>query len=111
MNYHEYLQSPEWARLRDAVLARDKTCVLCGYGIDLQVHHRTYERVGCELLEDLVALCLQCHRLFHAAVPIQKPATGKWRAEIEAYRPLNPKQTTEAVDELWKKLGWGGDKR
>jgi hypothetical protein len=32
---------------------------------DLQVHHRTYERRGAELADDLVVVCRQCHEIHH----------------------------------------------
>jgi len=31
----------------------------------LHVHHRTYERVFHETLDDLCVLCEDCHELFH----------------------------------------------
>jgi hypothetical protein len=37
-------------------------CQQCGAGRALQVHHRTYDRVGAEWDEDLQVLCADCHR-------------------------------------------------
>lgn len=34
-------------------------------GGSLQVHHRTYERLGAELPGDLQVLCPECHRSVH----------------------------------------------
>jgi hypothetical protein len=31
----------------------------------LDVHHRTYERVGQEQLRDLIVLCRTCHSRYH----------------------------------------------
>ena len=69
--YHEYLFSPEWDLLRKAKLKEaGHKCQLCNAsGVKIEVHHRTYERVFHELLEDLIALCDPCHKKFHDRLP------------------------------------------
>ncbi len=60
-SYDQYLNSPEWAKIRQAVFERDfYTCQHC-YGIAEVVHHLTYVRQYHELLEDLISLCRDCH--------------------------------------------------
>lgn len=60
--YREHLQSPHWAGIRTRRLALDdEQCAGCGATESLQVHHLTYERMGAELLSDLVTLCASCH--------------------------------------------------
>ncbi len=66
--YLLYLCSPDWAAKRTAVLARKHG--LCEYeggcgNRATQVHHRTYDRIGAEKLEDLLAVCSTCHRTIH----------------------------------------------
>jgi hypothetical protein len=67
MSYREYLRTPEWRTTRAAALERAGYC--CALDVthteDLEVHHRTYERIGRELAIDLVVLCRPCHRLHH----------------------------------------------
>lgn len=68
--YAEYLQSYEWLDLRERVLQRDRyRCTVTGKaaktGDLLQVHHLTYERVGCELMEDLITVCRSAHEQIH----------------------------------------------
>lgn len=68
ITYQEYLESPEWAEKRRAVLARAAgRCEACGVeGVPLEVHHRTYERLGDEDVDsDLRALCRACHESAH----------------------------------------------
>ncbi len=67
MPYREYLRTPEWRRTRAAALVRaGNACSLDVTHTDrLEVHHRTYERVGAELVTDLVVLCHSCHELHH----------------------------------------------
>ena len=46
--------------------AAGRRCQLCNLGsVPLNVHHRTYERRGEELDEDLTVLCRECHHTFH----------------------------------------------
>jgi hypothetical protein len=53
-----YLESPEWHELAEAAKKRfGHRCALCNTDPGLQAHHRTYDRVGGELVEDLTALC------------------------------------------------------
>jgi 5-methylcytosine-specific restriction endonuclease McrA len=66
MPYADYLRTPEWA----GVAARAKAqagyrCMFCNSPGELHAHHRTYERRGAELEEDVVALCADCHRRLH----------------------------------------------
>jgi len=66
MPYPEYLKTPHWQRLRKEALRRAAyRCQVCNRDRMLHVHHRTYERRGCELARDLIVLCDQCHALYH----------------------------------------------
>lgn len=65
--YEDYLQTPHWKRKREEKLrAVGYRCQLCNSGSRiLDVHHRTYERRGEELDEDLTVLCRVCHNWHH----------------------------------------------
>ena len=65
-NYHEYLLSDHWKKLTEETkrLAGYR-CQVCNADGELHTHHRTYERRGDEFQGDLVALCANCHALFH----------------------------------------------
>jgi 5-methylcytosine-specific restriction endonuclease McrA len=67
--YLRYLDSPAWKRIRRQVLSRARgRCERCGrFSTALEVHHRTYVRLGHEPLTDLQALDLRCHREADAA--------------------------------------------
>jgi 5-methylcytosine-specific restriction endonuclease McrA len=62
MPYPEYLKTPEWELTRAAALERAGHC--CAINLshtgELDVLHRTKERLGSELPGDLVALCGSC---------------------------------------------------
>jgi len=63
--YKEYLH---WRKIRVEAIARaNHRCQLCNKDNILHVHHRTYERLGKELPEDLIVLCQSCHLKFHTS--------------------------------------------
>jgi 5-methylcytosine-specific restriction endonuclease McrA len=64
--YTAYLQTPEWFAKRQVVFHRaNGVCEGCRRLPAVHVHHLTYERVGDELLFDLVAVCRACHQKAH----------------------------------------------
>src|SRR5947209_4642716 len=77
MSYAEYLHTQEWLRRR-AVLLKivEHRCQLCYSSEGLQVHHRTYERLGQEKHADLIVLCGDCHALFHQHRRLVKQYSG-----------------------------------
>jgi hypothetical protein len=69
-----YLRSDHWRRTRIAALDRaDNRCQVCNGADALDVHHRTYERLGAELPGDLTVLCRRCHWLFHHTSTVKQP--------------------------------------
>lgn len=82
-----YLKSPHWAGVRGrALLKAEGHCGACGRccvrgycrlcerdtsddedpeAMRLEVHHKTYERLGHELDRDVVAVCESCHEGLH----------------------------------------------
>ena len=66
MPYASYLQSPEWIKRRQKALRfAGFRCQVCNASEGLNVHHRTYKRIGHENMGDLVTLCKKCHEIFH----------------------------------------------
>ena len=71
-----YYRSERWVDSRRKL--RRTTCARCGARRRLQVHHRTYIRLGWELQRDVVTLCVTCHRLEHGLVkPKVRPKRRK----------------------------------
>lgn len=66
--YYSYLDSWQWSVIRDAVMERDDHTCECGDHAT-QVHHLTYDNVGDEELDDLVAICRDCHEFEHGLKP------------------------------------------
>lgn len=66
VKYEEYIRSPEWHEKAAAIKKKfGGRCQACNSNVKVQVHHRTYERLGHELDTDLTVLCEHCHKLFH----------------------------------------------
>jgi hypothetical protein len=66
-SYDEYLRSAHWRDLRARYVAKfgPLECFVCGTPVSVQLHHCTYERIGCELLIDVVPMCRSHHRGLH----------------------------------------------
>lgn len=66
MPYQEYLRTDEWGlRRRAALVMFGGKCAVCASTESPNCHHRSYERRGEELPEDVVVLCREHHVLYH----------------------------------------------
>lgn len=64
--YVAYLKTDHWDRVRRAELrAAEYRCRLCYAQTGLEVHHRSYERLGEERPADVFAICGTCHSRQH----------------------------------------------
>jgi hypothetical protein len=91
-DYQRYLASREWALLKRQVHERadgGQTCERClassripGRVVVAAVHHRTYERIGHEQLEDLLGVCRGCHE-FLSGVSTNDPLRELLEDEVK----------------------------
>lgn len=66
MSYYAYINGPVWKQRRASFLMRrGKKCEACGHTGIMEVHHRTYDRMGQERDSDLAVLCDPCHTVVH----------------------------------------------
>ena len=63
-SYAAYLKSALWDRNK-AAARKPLRCWICGSTQNLHHHHRTYERLGRELADDLIVLCERHHSGLH----------------------------------------------
>jgi hypothetical protein len=67
-SYKSYMASEEWVLCREwwrrNTPAAARRCRMCG-DRHYDLHHRTYRRLGCERLRDLVPLCHRHHQALH----------------------------------------------
>jgi 5-methylcytosine-specific restriction endonuclease McrA len=61
------LEPERYTLIRNLVLERDGwRCQGCGSAINLQVHHlKARSRLGGDLMQNLITLCVSCHRKKH----------------------------------------------
>lgn len=68
VQYDEYIQSEFWAiKVKAAKRSANYRCQICNRSEEetiLDGHHRTYERLGKELPQDITILCRDCHELY-----------------------------------------------
>ena len=69
--YVDYLKSREWQELRRLVFRfYGGRCALnARHTKHLETHHRTYERLGRERVDDIIVLCRDCHQRYHDLLP------------------------------------------
>ncbi len=83
--YAKYLKSPQWkAKRQEAIAHHGTTCQRCGtkqapgYSTYyIRVHHKSYEHLGNEPMEDLEVLCVSCHEKIHDFRDKAGQRTGK----------------------------------
>ena len=64
--YSDYLKSRHWAKFKAKYRSKAiYQCCLCESTEKLQLHHKTYQRVGNEKIGDCVYLCANHHLLVH----------------------------------------------
>ena len=62
MGYKKYLKSVEWKTKRSFAIKMAKyKCQRCGSTKKLEVHHKNYECLYYERLNDVEVLCTNCH--------------------------------------------------
>ncbi len=68
-DYKGYLNTDHWKQLSARKKREtDNTCELCLSKEDIDTHHKTYIRIGRELLSDLSTICNPCHYKVHNKV-------------------------------------------
>jgi len=106
-DYKEYITSAAWEakkkKYRESKLPQ--TCLVCN-SKKVDLHHRTYKRLGNEWLNYLVPLCREHHQAAHSYV--DKNSIGLWggtrnyiRQASKAYKPLTRRRYLEILTEVF----------
>lgn len=71
-HYREYLKTEHWRDVKRRYKASKlpQRCFICNSYKNINIHHKTYKRVGREYLRDLLPLCSECHKLVHAQLKV-----------------------------------------
>lgn len=65
--YIEYLKTDQWKLIKSKVLERDNNrCNKCESTDKLHIHHKNYDSIFNESLDDLITLCKVCHYKHHS---------------------------------------------
>jgi hypothetical protein len=111
--YAAYRQTPRWqdlvARLHVRARGRceyqyaigplhDTSYERCPATSRLHAHHLTYERLGCEALDDLVLLCLRCHLIAHLLAAACMRCGGQALDEKAAVDVVDALARADALD-------------
>ncbi len=67
ITYEEYLNTSHWQDLRKRKLESNSKYKCHGRNSrhNLELHHKTYKRIGHEWLNDVIWLCRNCHKEVH----------------------------------------------
>ncbi len=76
-SYRKYLSTVHWSIVRAKKLLLNPKCEKCKTPILLNIHHKTYKRLGRELLTDLITLCEDCHCKLHKELKKKKTIARK----------------------------------
>jgi len=87
--YNTVISSKRWRKLRERFLAEhDSKCCRCGWkktkwdkSRTIDLHHKTYERLGKEMDSDLELVCGLCHVIADR----ERAAKGRQRSELGLY--------------------------
>lgn len=90
-SYQDYLKSEHWLDVRKrfwaSKLGAKKRCAGClRKDVPLQLHHRTYRRIGAEKLGDLVQVCGECHAAIHDREKNNRGRMNLWGATKRTLR-------------------------
>lgn len=100
-SYDEYLLGEHWKSFTNRV--KEKQCWLCGKTRLLQVHHKTYERLGCEQDDDVVTVCNNCHKAIHRLTQQGTPLLTAHEV-LKKRRAGKNKRRKERVWVVWQGL-------
>lgn len=85
--YYDYINGSEkWVEIKNKLFAeRGKVCERCRSTERIQVHHLHYDNLFNEQLEDLMVLCVNCHRKEHGLRPARKRKKKTHVARVMAF--------------------------
>lgn len=91
--YNRYIHSDKWKAKREAAFEKyGRKCSRCSSEHELEVHHKTYKRLGNEKLGDLQILCKTCHKNHHVR---KRAKRDRQAARRSPYR--HPEQIIKTV--------------
>lgn len=118
IDYSRYMASSQWLNLRSEVKYRARSrCEYCLIRQMYAVHHRTYERLGHENLNDLMAVCGLCHQMIHGlhqpeeficrkCSPVANKDTGHGMTSSWEFYLENSSKIHDVIDDHERRIYW-----
>lgn len=97
MDYYKYIESDKWKHKRDKRLKIDNyTCQTCCAINNLEVHHKHYDTLGRENVDDdLITLCQECHEAITSVIRARR--YSKKQIAISDQQRITPAVRKESV--------------
>ncbi len=107
--YDDYLNSPHWKQFRQRYVqaGNNLICVVCGTMQRIQLHHVTYERLGCERFSDVRPLCEPHHHQVHACLKADKQTVKSTDAAVARIKAGETFDTSDLMSQWAKQWGKG----
>lgn len=106
-DYYSYIRSEAWQEKRRLFYRKSKRVGKCAACLatdkPLDLHHKTYKRLGIERLGDLELLCRDCHTAVHDKHKLAR-GKGLWRATHKFMHSAKRKRLKLAVSELQRQV-------
>lgn len=100
-DHDRFIRSKRWIDRRDRYFSEHpKKCARCDTQKRIHLHHKTYERVGAELNEDLTPLCELCHSIVHKAFRCGPFLATDRRPTLAEVTEVEIRRGREALKEL-----------
>ncbi len=88
-SYQKYVRTDCFRICTQDYVKRHSSCEMCSKSARLQAHHLSYANLGHERSDDLLAVCEECHKMFHK-LPGGTPVGWIWQRV--AYMPDSEKK-------------------
>lgn len=95
--YESYLASEHWQdfKVRYRTAKQPMRCAVCNAG-RIQLHHHTYDRLGCEQFSDVTPLCREHHVEVHEWLKANaNNIVGRTHKAVQALRGVKPPQVPD----------------
>lgn len=107
-NYKRYLASREWGFRKEAIRERSNNrCEHCRWFPMTEVHHLSYEHIGHEPFDELLAVCRYCHEYLSGRVHVDLRDVIDWWYILQFLKPeeLKERMSNFWLDRVYEKYG------
>jgi len=106
-----YIRTGRWKRFCKRYFGANRRIGLCRGCLresELQLHHCTYERLGRELLDDVIPVCDECHKKIHAFLRERLPDCA---LDVQVLQTKNLFREIFGINMAWSARMVGGESK